>query len=176
MYRPRIGAYITTSAHRLAVVPLQVYRRVTRHLASGESCALSEVLGILWVQIKTRVDGKEKRANIRASNSRLTVDLGSQPSSVHLHLSCFFAVAGLAHQTRSRTRAHHVYYVQKNTQEQSSSATQTRTKVVTNIYKFSQIHIVQPGSSGNIMGTHKDTSQLEEQESEQPCFQLAPYR
>ena len=90
MYRPRIGAYITMSTHRLAVVPLQVYRRVTRHLASSESCALSEVLGILRVQIKTRVNGKEKRANIRASNSRLTVDLGSQPSSVHLHLSYFF--------------------------------------------------------------------------------------
>ena len=89
MYRPRIGAYITTSAHRLAVVPLQVYRRVTRHLASSESCALSEVLGISWVQIKTRVNGKEKGANIRASNSRLTVDLGSQPSSVHLILSSF---------------------------------------------------------------------------------------
>ena len=78
------------SAHRLAVVPLPLYRRVTRHLASSESCALSEVLGILRVQIKTRVNGKEKRANIRASNSRLTVDLGSQPSSVHLHLSYFF--------------------------------------------------------------------------------------
>ena len=91
------------SAHRLAVVPLQVYRRVTRHLASSESCALSEVLGILRVQIKTRVNGKDKRANIRASNSRLTVDLGSQPSSVHLHLGCYFlrdAVVVLVSRTR----------------------------------------------------------------------------
>ena len=118
MCRPRIGAYITTSAHRLAVVPLQVYCRVTRHLASSESCALSEVLGILRVQIKTRVNGKEKRANIRASNSRLTVDLGSQPSSVHLHLSCFVlrdVVVVLVSRTRPGAALAHIMCIIQKT-------------------------------------------------------------
>ena len=139
MYRPRIGAYITMSAQRLAVVPLQVYRRVTRHLASSESCALSEVLGILRVQIKTRVNGKEKRANIRASNSRLTVDLGSQPSSVHLHLSFFFCRCwSRAPDQEPHSRTSCVLYT-KNTQEQSSNATQTRTKVVTHKCKLSLV-------------------------------------
>ena len=92
--------------------------------------------GILWVHIKTRVNGKEKRANSRASNSRLTVDLGSQPSSVHLHLSVFFRCWSRAQDQEPHSRTPCVLYT-KNTQEQPSNATRTRTKVVTHKYKLS---------------------------------------